>query len=72
MSVVPRPWSSPSRSVTEEEIAASLEEGLDAGIIEAQEHRLVRNVFGLDARLLTSIMVPASDIAWIQSEVVTE
>ena len=27
------------RSVTEEEIAASLEEGLDAGVIEAQEHR---------------------------------
>ena len=30
----------PSRSVTEEEIAASLEEGLDAGVIEAQWHQL--------------------------------
>jgi putative hemolysin len=35
----------PDRSVTEEEIAASLEEGLDAGVIEAQEHQMVRNVF---------------------------
>ena len=35
----------PSRAVTEEEIAASLEEGLDAGVIEAQEHQMVRNVF---------------------------
>ena len=39
-----------TRSVTEEEIAASLEEGLDAGIIEAQEHQMVRNVFRLDER----------------------
>ena len=40
----------PDRSVTEEEIAASLEEGLDAGVIEAQEHQMVRNVFRLDDR----------------------
>eukprot|EP01035_Chromulina_nebulosa_P041586 gene41586-56270_t len=38
----------PNRAVTEEEIAASLEEGLDAGVIEAQEHQMVRNVFRLD------------------------
>src|SRR5204862_5611360 len=31
------------RSVTEEEIAARLEEGVDAGVIEAQEHQMVRN-----------------------------
>ena len=30
----------PSRAVTEEEIAASLEEGVDAGVIEAQEHQI--------------------------------
>ena len=36
--------------MTEEEIAASLEEGVDAGVIEAQEHQMVRNVFRLDDR----------------------
>jgi putative hemolysin len=53
--------------VTQEEIQASLAEGVDAGIIEAQEHRMVRNVFGLDDRQLTSIMVRASDIEWLDA-----
>jgi len=55
----------PSRSVTEEEIAASLEEGLDAGIIEAQEHQMVRNVFRLDDREVGSMMIPRTDIVWL-------
>ena len=41
------------RGVTEEEIAASLEEGVDAGLIEEHEHQMVQNVFLLDDRLLT-------------------
>ena len=45
-----------SRRVTEEEIAASLEEGLDAGVIEAQEHQMVRNVFRLDDRQVGSMI----------------
>jgi putative hemolysin len=53
------------RHVTEEEINASLEEGVGAGIIEAQEHQMVRNVFLLDERPLGSIMVPRSDIEWL-------
>jgi len=55
----------PSRSVTEEEIAASLEEGLDAGIIEAQEHQMVRNVFRLDDREVGSMMIPRTEIVWL-------
>ncbi len=51
--------------VTEEEINASLEEGVGAGIIEAHEHQMVRNVFLLDDRQLGSIMVPRSDIVWL-------
>ena len=51
--------------VTEEEINASLEEGVGAGIIEEHEHQMVRNVFLLDDRQLGSIMVPRSDIVWI-------
>jgi putative hemolysin len=58
----------PSRSVTEEEIAASLEEGLDAGVIEAQEHQMVRNVFRLDDRKVSSIMIPRTEIVWLDSE----
>ena len=52
----------PSRSVTEEEIAASLEEGVDAGVIEAQEHQMVRNVFRLDERQIGSMMLPRAEI----------
>jgi len=55
----------PSRSVTEEEIAASLEEGLDAGVIEAQEHQMVRNVFRLDERQIGSMMIPRAEITWL-------
>ena len=55
----------PSRSVTEEEIAASLEEGLDAGVIEAQEHQMVRNVFRLDDREVGSMMIPRTEIVWL-------
>jgi putative hemolysin len=53
--------------VTEEEINASLEEGVDAGIIEAHEHQMVRNVFLLDDRQLISIMVPRADIRWLDA-----
>jgi putative hemolysin len=55
----------PPRSVTEEEIAASLEEGLDAGVIEAQEHQMVRNVFRLDDRAIGSMMIPRAEIVWL-------
>jgi putative hemolysin len=58
----------PVRSVTEEEIAASLEEGLDAGVIEAQEHQMVRNVFRLDDRQIGSMMIPRAEIVWIDVE----
>jgi putative hemolysin len=54
-----------ARAVTEEEIAASLEEGLDAGVIEAQEHQMVRNVFRLDDRQIGSMMIPRAEIVWL-------
>ena len=55
-----------NRAVTEEEITASLEEGVDAGLIEEHEHQMVRNVFHLDDRPLTSLMVPRLDIQWFE------
>ncbi|WP_350296235.1 hemolysin family protein [Limnohabitans sp. Rim8] len=54
-----------NRAVTEEEITASLEEGVDAGLIDEHEHQMVRNVFHLDDRGLASLMVPRSDIQWL-------
>jgi putative hemolysin len=54
-------------TMTEEEIAHSLEEGVDAGVIEQHEHQMVRNVFHLDDRPLTSMMVPRSDIVWLDA-----
>jgi putative hemolysin len=57
-----------NRSVTEEEIAASLEEGLDAGVIEEQEHQMVRNVFRLDERQIGSMMIPRGEIAWLDAQ----
>ncbi|MCX7265876.1 MAG: HlyC/CorC family transporter [Betaproteobacteria bacterium] len=56
-----------NRAVTEEEITASLEEGVDAGLIEEHEHQMVRNVFHLDDRPLTSLMVPRGDIEWLDA-----
>jgi putative hemolysin len=55
----------PGSSVTEEEIAAQLEEGLDAGVIEAQEHQMVRNVFRLDDRQVGSMMIPRAEMVWL-------
>jgi putative hemolysin len=47
-----------ARPVTQEEIHALLLEGSDAGVIEEEEHDMVRNVFRLDDRQIGSLMVP--------------
>ena len=54
-----------ARAVTEEEIAASLDEGFESGVIEAQEHQMVRNVFRLDDRQIGSMMIPRAEIEWL-------
>ncbi|MDM0031946.1 hemolysin family protein [Variovorax sp. J22P271] len=59
--------SNAARVVTEEEISASLEEGVDAGVIEMHEHQMVRNVFHLDDRRLASLMIPRADIEWLDA-----
>jgi putative hemolysin len=55
-----------TRGMTEEEISHSLEEGVDAGVIEQHERQMVQNVFELDDRPLTSLMVPRSDVEWLE------
>ena len=58
---------SAARGVTEEDVTASLEEGVDAGVIEQHEHQMVQNVFHLDDRILTSLMVPRGDVQWLDA-----
>ncbi len=57
-----------SRGMTEEEISASLEEGVDAGVIEEHEHQMVQNVFGLDDRPLTSLMTHRAEVDWLDAD----
>ena len=59
-------------SVTEEEIHAMLEEGSEAGVIEQQEHDMVRNVFRLDDRQIGSLMIPRAGIVYLDLEVPIE
>lgn len=55
-------------TVTEEEIHAMLLEGTDAGVIERREHAMVRNVFRLDDRQISSMMVPRADIVYLDTD----
>jgi putative hemolysin len=45
-----------------------LEEGSSIGVIEKNEHTMVRNVFRLDDRQSGSLMIPRSDIIWLDTE----
>lgn len=49
-------------SVTEDEIHAVLAEGTSSGAIEQNEHNMIRNLFRLDDRQISSLMVPRSDV----------
>ncbi|WP_321794731.1 hemolysin family protein [Caballeronia sp. J97] len=54
-----------SAGVTEEEIHALLKEGSDTGVIERQEHEILRNVLRLDERHIGSLMIPRADIVYL-------
>lgn len=62
----------PQASVTEEEIHALLEEGSEAGVIEQHQHDMVRNVFRLDDRQLGSLMIPRSDVVFLDVRLTPE
>ncbi|WP_370261399.1 hemolysin family protein [Limnobacter sp.] len=51
--------------VTEEDIHAMLDEGSVSGVIESSEHAMLRNVFRLDDRQLGSLMIPRSDVLYL-------
>ena len=52
-------------NVTEEDIHAMLAESSEAGIIEHGEPKMVRNVFRLDDRQISSLMIPRGDIVYL-------
>ncbi len=54
-----------SPALTEEDIQAMLTEGSETGVIEQQEHEIVRNVFRLDDRQIGSMMTPRSEIVFL-------
>lgn len=56
-----------SHQVTEEDIHAILEEGSSTGILEQQEHAMVKNVLRLEERNIVSLMVPRSDIVYLDT-----
>lgn len=54
--------------LTEEDIHAVLADGSQAGVIEKNEHEIVRNVFRLDDRQIASLMTPRSEITCLDTE----
>jgi len=50
--------------LTEEELHLVLDESTQSGIIELQEHKMVRNIFRLDDRQVASFMVPRSEVEY--------
>lgn len=57
-----------SANLTEEDIHSILAEGSQAGLIEKQEHDMMRNVFRLDDRQIASLMTPRSEIIYLDIE----
>jgi putative hemolysin len=54
--------------VTEDDIHALLSEGSESGAIEKHEHDMVRKVFQLEDRPVSSLMTPRSEIVWLDTE----
>ncbi|MGE0760093.1 MAG: hemolysin family protein [Pirellulaceae bacterium] len=57
-----------SAHLTQDDIHAILVEGSQTGVIEKQEHDMVRNVFRLDDRQIASLMTPRSEIVCLDIE----
>jgi putative hemolysin len=57
-----------SPPVSEEEIRVLMEQGTEAGVFEAHEHRLVSRVFRLDDLRTTAVMTPRTEIVYLNLE----
>jgi putative hemolysin len=53
--------------ITEDDIHAILVEGSESGIIQKHEHDMVRKVFQLEDRPISSLMTPRSEIDWLDT-----
>lgn len=51
--------------VTDEEIYSLMDQGVEAGVFEANERSLVASVMSLDDRSIETLMTPRLDIEWI-------
>jgi putative hemolysin len=56
------------QALTAEDLHLILEEGSETGIIEQQEHQMVKNVFRLDDRQTASLMVPRSEVIYFDAD----
>jgi putative hemolysin len=54
--------------VTEAEISAMIQQGVQAGVFEASEHEMVESVFKLGDRRVTQVMTPRTEIVWLDLE----
>ncbi len=63
---------SSQQAIIEEEIHALLQEGSEAGSIEQQEREMVRNVFRLDDRPVSSLMIPRNEIEYLDTSLPLE
>ncbi len=61
-----------NQQVTEEDIHAILDEGSSTGILEQQEHTMVKNVLRLEDRNIVSLMVPRSDMVYLDTALTVE
>jgi putative hemolysin len=55
----------PGPSVTPEEIKVLVDQGTEEGVFEASEQELVTNVLNLDERSVAAVLVPRSDIVFL-------
>lgn len=51
--------------VTEEEISLLLDKGIQAGVFEEEEQEMVKGVFSLGDRRVSTLMTPRSEITWL-------
>lgn len=54
--------------LTKDDIHAMLVEGSASGLIEKHEHDMVRKVFQLEDRPISSLMTPRGDIVWLDTD----
>ncbi len=55
----------PEPALTEEELHGLMRQGMEAGVIERQEHALVSRIFRLDERKIPAIMTPRVDVVYV-------